>query len=220
MTTGLKRYAPVLKLNKSWLPISSSTFEKTVKHLFNGKAKVLDPDTYQLYSFLEWMKQSIKDGDQIIYTSSGAIKLPEFIIFTEYNEDPNLKRKVVYNRRNVWKRDAGFCQFCGCRPNGDDWEIDHVIPRSKGGMTGFTNCVICCTACNRKKADRTPEQAGMQLIRTVRENGVLIQKPYKQPKQPRWNALYSIKKKDIPPKWRIFLKDLIAAMYWDTPLDE
>lgn len=219
---------PILKLNKHWQAIESTTARQAFISLWQGKAKVLhtqlnDKGTFdicELYAFQEWMKQSIGEDDRYVQTTSGRIKLPSIIICNEYDQDPNLKRKVIYSRRNIFRRDNGFCQFCGKRLKGDDWEIDHVIPRSKGGNTGFTNCVCCCTACNRKKADRTPREAGMELIRTVRKNGKLIHEVYDRPHKPIWSPIYSISHRQISRDWEVFLKGLISDIYWDMELEE
>lgn len=76
-------------------------------------------------------------------------------------------RNVPFNRKNILIRDKLTCQYCGQIFPADKLTYDHVIPRSKwkgsGSCTTFENIVCCCVPCNRKKADRTPEQAGMKL---------------------------------------------------------
>jgi len=225
-TSVLDRHA--LKLSKNWLPIESTTVREAITDVFEGKARVLDArqndegtlEVCQLHGFEDWMRQSISENDRVIHTPSGAIKVPEIIIVNGYAGDPNRKRVVLYNRRNVWRRDNGFCQYCGCKCEGDDWEIEHVIPKSRGGKTCFENAVVSCTACNREKADRTPREAGMPLQRTLRKRGKLIREPYDKPKRPRWSPMYSIKRREIPRSWEIFLRDLISDMYWDVELED
>src|SRR5262249_21229307 len=70
---------------------------------------------------------------------------------------------VAFSRRNVAKRDHFTCQYCGAQPGVVDVTIDHVIPRAQGGQSSWTNCVAACADCNARKADRTPDQAGMRL---------------------------------------------------------
>ena len=55
------------------------------------------------------------------------------------------------------------CQYCGDQPGGEELTIDHVVPRAQGGVSSWTNCVLACIDCNKRKADRTPQQAGMKL---------------------------------------------------------
>ena len=83
----------------------------------------------------------------------------------------------TFSRRNVAKRDHLTCQYCGSQPGGESITIDHVVPRSRGGFSSWTNCVAACVACNAEKADRTPDQAGMHLR--------------KRPDRPEWKPLYA-----------------------------
>ena|ERR1700686_3330719 len=70
-----------------------------------------------------------------------------------------------FSRKALVKRDKGHCQYCNKKLTASQITIDHVIPRAQGGITSFINCVVCCQICNNKKADRTPEQAGMSLLK-------------------------------------------------------
>lgn len=210
----------ILKLNKNWLPISSETLQKTMKRLFSGKAKVLDTETWQVYAFIDWMHQSIKDGDRYIKTTSGLIKVPDIIVMNNYSGDPARNKKVIYNRRNVYRRDNGYCAYCTKKVKSDDWEIDHVLPRSRGGKSSFDNVVLCCTKCNRKKANRTPAEAGMQLVRFVKIDDKIVKEYYDKPKEPKWNALFAVRPKKIRKSWKVFLKDLISELYWDVELED
>jgi hypothetical protein len=210
----------VLKLNKNWLPISSENLPKTMKRLISGKAKVLDTETWQMYAFIDWMKKSIKEGDRYIRTTSGLIKIPEIIIMNNYSGDPGRNKKVIYNRRNIYRRDNGYCQYCAKKVKSDDWEIDHVLPKSRGGKSSFDNVVLCCTKCNRKKANRTPSEAGMLLVRFVKIDGQIVKENYDKPKIPKWNALFAVRPKKIRKSWKVFLKDLISELYWDVELED
>ena len=66
---------------------------------------------------------------------------------------------------DVFHRDNFTCQYCGRKLTASQITIDHVLPRAQKGITSFTNCVVCCQICNNKKADRTPEQAAMVLLK-------------------------------------------------------
>ena len=80
--------------------------------------------------------------------------------------------------RGTWPSATTYtCQYCGVQPGAGATTIDHVIPRSQGGTTSWTNCVAACEACNARKADRSPEQAGMRLR--------------KRPVRPEWKPLYA-----------------------------
>lgn len=67
---------------------------------------------------------------------------------------------VVLTRHNIFKRDDFSCQYCG---KNKELTLDHLIPKSKGGKSTWTNLVTACKKCNARKGDYTPEQAGLQL---------------------------------------------------------
>lgn len=111
------------------------------------------------------------------------------------------KRKhVKFNRQNVLARDGWKCQYCGFKKSIAELTYDHVIPKSQGGTTCWENIVSCCRKCNNYKSNRTPQQAGMRLI--------------KPPIRPRWVPFLAISfgKKSVPDQWASYL-------YWNTELD-
>jgi 5-methylcytosine-specific restriction endonuclease McrA len=69
----------------------------------------------------------------------------------------------MLTRKNIIKRDSHRCQYCGRAAA--PMTVDHVIPKKRGGKDEWENLVCACTNCNNKKGDRTPEQAGMILMR-------------------------------------------------------
>jgi len=75
------------------------------------------------------------------------------------------KSGIKFSKINVCQRDGFTCQYCGNKLPMSQLNYDHVIPRSQGGRTVWTNIVTACYTCNSKKANRTPEQAGMVLLR-------------------------------------------------------
>ena len=93
-----------------------------------------------------------------IRTVSRTFAYPAVIRLAQYKAIPY--RGVLLNRANLFRRDRGACQYCGSMRQ---LTIDHVIPRSKGGKTSWTNLVTACNRCNVLKGDKTPEQVGMQL---------------------------------------------------------
>ena len=83
----------------------------------------------------------------------------------------------MFSRCNVAKRDHYTCQYCGAQPGAESITIDHVLSRSQGGASSWTNCVAACERCNARKGDRTPDQAGMRLRR--------------RPVRPEWKPFYA-----------------------------
>lgn len=97
-----------------------------------------------------------------IRTGSGIFKLPKHIALKKYVYIPY--RDFSPTRKNIFRRDDHTCQYCSCKLQGTDATIDHVLPRSRGGKHRWENVVACCLSCNRKKGDRTPSEAKMELL--------------------------------------------------------
>ena len=127
------------------------------------------------------------------------LRVPEVVTLTDYDRLP--AAAVSFSRRNIFKRDHYTCQYCGVQPGGEELTIDHVVPRAQGGTSTWTNCVLACVACNKRKADRTPDQAGMRLR--------------KQPIRPNWKPLYASPSVRIA-SWSNF----VSEAYWNVTLEE
>lgn len=80
--------------------------------------------------------------------------------------------RVRFSRSNIYTRDDKICQYCGNKFKPQELTLDHVIPKSFGGKTTWTNIVTCCKTCNTQKANRTPQQANMRLINRPSYPGV------------------------------------------------
>ena len=92
------------------------------------------------------------------------------------------------------------CQYCGAQPGTEELSLDHIVPRSQGGLTSWTNVTLACLVCNSRKANRTPAQAGMKLLSV--------------PKKPKFNLLRG-DKVNIRQSWSSF----ISEQYWQTELE-
>lgn len=193
---------PCLVLNKNWAAIQTTTVKEAISLVAKGSAKIIDPKTFESLDLSSWddvSKSRSKFGDAVIRSCHLALVPPEVIVLTNY--DQLGERSVVFSRRNLFKRDRYTCQYCGAQPGPDSLTIDHVQPKSKGGISSWTNCVLACLACNTKKANRTPEQAGMPLR--------------KVPKKPSWKALAQISPRDRKESWSQF----ISRAYWEIELE-
>ena len=131
----------VLVLNLDHYPVAVVTVQKAMVLLLMEKAQQLS--TYELLE---------------IRTVSRSYSYPAVIRLAQYKHIPY--KGVLLNRANLFRRDRGQCQYCG---SAKQLTIDHVIPRSKGGKTSWTNLVTACNRCNVLKGDKTLEQVGMQL---------------------------------------------------------
>jgi len=209
---------PTLILNKSWYPIDSATVKDSLCRVISERAVFLDTLSYTQHDISSWMRLPVKNEEPFIRTLYGKIRVPEILLLSEYNKVP--VRKVVFCRRNLWKRDRCRCQYCGKEPGANEITIDHVLPKSKGGQSIFENCVLCCVKCNLKKGNKTLQQAGMQLRRLKKLfNGDWRTVYYNTPKHPVWNPLYALKRKIFPRSWKMFLKNFEETLYWEVGLE-
>ena len=190
---------PTLILNRNWQPVNVATVARALVLVWNEAARVANPDDFQLYTWQDWSRIAPRDGDAFIQAVRLRLRVPEVIVLAEYDRLPSAA--VSFSRRNVFKRDLWSCQYCGVRPGGEELTIDHVVPRSHGGASTWDNCVLSCVDCNKRKADRTPQQAGMKLR--------------KAPVRPAWKPLYARHAMRIE-SWSKF----ISETYWNVPLED
>jgi len=196
MVAVLKK--PVLVLNTGWIPVNVRNVVKSLTMVCKGAAKIVEPVTYRLYDWEDWLLNEPDEDEQKIRCIDFAIKIPEIIVLTKYSRVPRVG--LVFNRRNIYTRDNNTCQYCGKQSATTELSIDHVTPRSKGGKSTFENCVVACLACNRKKADKTLEQAKMRLL--------------SKPIKPRW--VPSFHNGPMLSSWEKFLSEV----YWNSSLKE
>jgi 5-methylcytosine-specific restriction endonuclease McrA len=190
---------PTLVLNRNWQPVAVTTVARSLVKVFNESARIVDPSTFQQCSWQDWIEMKPAEGDPVIRTQWLELRVPEVITLTRYDRVP--VKVVAFSRRNVFKRDGYTCQYCACRPGSEELTIDHVIPRSRGGVSSWSNCVLACINCNLRKSNRTPEQARMPLR--------------KPPTRPRWNPLYAPHGVRIE-SWAKF----VSEAYWNVQLEE
>ena len=194
----------VLVLNRLWQAINVCTAERALTLLYSGHAQVVceDGGNFNTFSFPEWCDFSDQyDGDEVVNTISFRIRIPRVILLLFFDRLPN--KEVKFTRQNVFERDKNTCQYCGHKFDRKDLNIDHVVPRHRGGLTTWTNVVCSCVDCNRRKGSRSPEEARMHLIR--------------KPKKPRWRPFVEVQfVKTADHSWRHFL-DLA---YWNVELGE
>ncbi|MCF8083013.1 MAG: HNH endonuclease [Deltaproteobacteria bacterium] len=171
----------VLLLNITYEPLRIINWKKAVTMLTLGKVEVLEEYGTEIHSV------------------SFTLKLPSVVRLLMMAKKP--KTSVKFSRQNIYARDKYHCQYCGRKFPTEDLSYDHVIPKSRGGKTVWTNIVTACLACNRKKGGRTPKEARMRLIR--------------KPTEPKWLPALrvTIGYKTIPHSWRDYL-------YWNVELVE
>ncbi|MCS6773267.1 MAG: HNH endonuclease [Anaerolineae bacterium] len=117
-----------------------------------------------LHLVLENRAEVIEASDAQIHSARMSLPVPQVIRLLHYVRVPH-NLPLPLSRRALLLRDNYTCQYCGAQPAREQLTIDHVIPRSRGGRTEWENVVIACAACNRRKGNRTPEEANMKLLR-------------------------------------------------------
>ena len=192
MSTSSILQRRVLVLNKNWQAINTSTAGHAISLMFAGQAKgiLIENGHISSLEWSEWKNIKLLDTDVTINTVTSRIKIPNIIVLCFYDKIP--KQAVKLTQNNLWERDKFTCQYTGVKVNKSTGNIDHIVPKSLGGKTTWENCVIACREINDKKSDRTPEQAGL----------VLIKKPTKPRTMP---VSFFIKNKERNSDWNWFL---------------
>lgn len=156
----------VLVLNRNWQAIDSKTPAQAFCMMATGVATALDiheSGDMRPVRWSEWLALPVRDGDNAVRTVHGPVRIPTVLVLATYAMVP--KRRPKFSARNIWQRDAGTCQYTGRKLAPHEGNIDHVLPRSRGGRTSWENCVLAHKAINSRKADKLPAEAGLRLQR-------------------------------------------------------
>jgi 5-methylcytosine-specific restriction endonuclease McrA len=182
---------PVLLLNRFFAPVSVTTARRALVLLYGGVGHAVDVagDTYD---FTDWRGQPVGRADDALPIVGGALRVPRVLHLLRYERTP--RAAVRLTRSNLMLRDEYQCQYCARRPGHRELNVDHVMPRSRGGEDSWDNLVVSCRTCNLKKGRRTPTEAGMKLLN--------------EPKRPRWSTAKQILLVMREPfeEWQPFLK--------------
>jgi 5-methylcytosine-specific restriction endonuclease McrA len=160
----------VLVLNATYEPINVCSVRRATVLLLKEKAVLLEHASWELRA------------EHVTVPRPVVIRL---IAYVRIPRDTH-RRKIT--RRAVFARDRWTCQYCGSRSN---LTVDHVVPRSKGGVSSWENIVASCAPCNRRKGDRLLRQADMRLL--------------SQPRTPQPEVFIHVASPTIPPAWRQYL---------------
>jgi 5-methylcytosine-specific restriction endonuclease McrA len=193
----------VLVLNRNFQPIHVTSVKRAISLLYQGVARALD-EQYRQYDFADWAQLAAANSDESIGSINRRFRVPRVLVLTAFEKLP--RTRVRFSRINLYARDQDTCQYCGRQLKRVDLNLDHVVPRSQGGRTCWENVVCSCIVCNLKKGGRTPEQAGMKLLRT--------------PVRPKWTPLFrNAAKPQAYREWLPFL-NLTDASYWNVELKD
>ena len=163
MTTSLLHRSSVLVLNRHWLAIDTATPAEAFGHLATGSARALRiDDAMQAFDWEDWRGLGTEEGIAVIGTPRGPVRIPTVIVLCRYAKVPVHRPKFGF--RALWERDGGRCQYSGRKLTPGEANIDHIVPRSRGGRDDWDNCVLSDRAINSRKAARTPAEAGLRLL--------------------------------------------------------
>src|ERR1700722_14433759 len=149
---------PVLVLNRNLAPVQVTTVKRAIVLLYGGAALALDEDG-ESFDFDLWRDMEVRGDDDAIPIVGGALRVPRVVHLLRYDRTP--RATVRLTRRSLKFRAAHQCQYCGKRPAVRQLNIDHVMPRSRGGDDTWENLVAACRQCNLRKGWKTPEEAQM-----------------------------------------------------------
>jgi len=188
----------VLVLNRNWQAVNIVDVRQGFAFLFQDRARVVysDKDVFEVMNRAEWLDFSVSNPPDkkhgYIKTVHMRVRIPRILLLNEYDKVP--LQEVKFSRENVFIRDHYTCQYCHKRFKPSELNLDHVIPRHRGGQTSWENIVTSCVYCNSKKANRLPHEAGMML--------------QKRPKAPQNRPVLSRINSDlgqVPLSWEAFL---------------
>lgn len=177
------RRCPALVLNAdfrplSYYPLSLWPWQEAIKAVCLDRVTIL------------------AEYDEVVRSQRAAIRIPSVVVLKDFVKP---QKRVAFTRFNLFLRDEFCCQYCGAK---GDLTFDHVVPRSRGGVTSWENVVAACSPCNLRKANKSLRQSGMKLRRT--------------PRRPTAEEMHAVGRR-FPPNhlhrsWMDFL-------YWDAELE-
>ena len=179
----------MLVLNRHYQAVRVTSARNAFVMLYVGRVRALDR-SYESFDFQAWARTKPDEHDETIGMTSGQIRVPRLVMLSTYSRVP--RAKVRLSRRNVFLRDGYQCQYCGVIPPTKDLNLDHVIPRSRGGGSSWDNLVTSCRSCNLRKGRELPDECGMI--------------PRKHPVRPAWTAaVHLVASPRRFPEWDPFL---------------
>lgn len=194
----------VLVLNRNFFAIHIAGWQRALSLVYLDHARVVDEE-YRTYSFEDWRELSqLMAGHPagFVTTPTFRIAIPEVIALKTYDRMP--AGDVKFTRRNIYEHYGHRCCYCGRRFGTQELNLEHVLPRSRGGKTDWANIVTACVPCNLRKADRLPDEAGMSLLI--------------KPSKPKWRGSASLVFK-APFKIKASWQRFVDTVYWNTELE-
>ena len=170
----------VLVLNRLWQAVNITTVRRAFVLLCQGHAQIVSAhggNHFATHDFESWRDFSHREPEpEMVHTISFRVRIPRVIVLLMFDRLP--KKEIKFTRHNIFERDKNTCQYCARVFDRKELNLDHVLPRDRGGKTTWENIVCSCIRCNTRKANRLPQEAGMRLIR--------------KPERPKWRPFINI----------------------------
>lgn len=184
----------VLVLNRLWQAVNVCSARRAFALLYQEHAQVVWRDgdnNYLTHDFQSWHDFSQKSpGTEMVQSVRFDIRVPTVIVLLAFDRLPS--KEVKFTRQNIYERDNYTCQYCVRKLDRQELNLDHVMPRQRGGQTTWENVVCSCIPCNTRKGNRLPHEAKMQL--------------FKEPKRPRWRPFIHLTySAPVHDTWRHFV---------------
>ena len=163
--------ASVLVLNRYFMAVRVTNIRRAFALLYKRLAEVVtvEDGSFATYDFHTWTELSqykmIFEPTQHEWIRTVRLQIAVPRVIRLHGSDKMPRNDVKFNRRNLFARDGNRCQYCGRKFSTNALSLDHVTPRSRGGKTTWDNVVCACLRCNVRKGGRTPQEAGIKLIR-------------------------------------------------------
>lgn len=142
----------VLVLNSSYEFLGITNWKNAISAVYTNKVTVEE------------------EYDRIVKSPSIEMKVPAVIRLRNYvHVIYDRISYVSYSKKNVIYRDNFTCQYCNKKCSRNQVTIDHVVPKSKGGLSTWENTVTACKSCNNIKNDKTVSEAKLSLVRLPRK---------------------------------------------------
>jgi 5-methylcytosine-specific restriction endonuclease McrA len=176
-----------LVLDINYRPVGVTNYQNAVKLWWEDVATVVKEDA----------------SGRMLHSSRFTIGMPRVIVVKNAWKR-KVRAEVPFSRRNVAVRDNSECQYCGHFLRTAEYTYDHVIPRSEGGKSSWTNLVLACGRCNTRKANKSLEECGMRLLQTP-----------VRPKRTEEKYRFRLKISTLRPEWR----EWSSWLYWNIELE-
>ena len=193
MDTGFQ----TLVLNRLWQPVNVVGVERAFSLLSLDHAQVIyaEDESFRVFDSGAWFEfcctVEVSRGRRVIRTVNQTVLVPSVLLLKSF--DRILLKEMKFNRQNLLERDDYRCQYCGKTFAPKELNMDHVLPKDKGGGTSWENVVTSCIRCNSKKSNRLPKEAGMRLLK----------EPQRPARRPFVSTLYG---KPLEKSWEHFLQ--------------